>query len=265
MEYFIFKIFLCNYQINYKGTQDTTELTAENSDKLDLAFLIHTSEDIDYDKYDYYTKFMHDTVSEADINSGDVRVGAVIYNAEAKVVFPLDENKDFDALWRSMVEFPLEKSSDANLANGMDTVREELFTPSGGDRPDVPNAVIVVTDADSNIDQDKIAPAADKLKDKAKIFTAGVGLKGMSQLPTVATAPAALFTPDTVEDLPPVRDPIVDVTPACKEDNLHDRCQKCIALTYTRLALEMCFVKSQHNLNLYMHSIPLHILCLSHV
>ena len=192
---------------------------------------------------------MHDTVSEADIDSGDVRVGAVIYNAEAKVVFPLDENKDSDAVWRALVEFPLEPSSDANLANGMDTVREELFTPSGGDRPDVPNAVIVVTDADSNLDQDKIAAAAEKLKDKAKIFTAGMGLKGMSQLPTVATAPAALFTPDTVEDLPPVRDPIVDVTPACKEDNLHGRCQKCIASSYTRPSLKIFLVKSQCNMD----------------
>ena len=198
-------------------------MNPETSEKLDLAFLIHTSKDINYDNYDYYTQFMHEIVQDADIDSGYVRVGAVIYNKDGEVVFPLDRYTSNEAVNAAIVEFPLKSDSDANIAKGMDTVREKLFTPSGGDRPDVPNAVIVVTDDDSNLDVDQIGPAAQKLKDdtKAKIYTAGIGLKGMSQLPSVASAPSDLYTPDTVEDLPSARDPIVKKTYACKEVTLH--------------------------------------------
>ncbi|GFR78012.1 collagen alpha-3(VI) chain [Elysia marginata] len=205
-------------QLSTQGEPKSTEATADTSEKLDLAFLIHTSEDIDYEKYDYYSKFMHKIVDEADIDSGDVRVGAVIYNEDGEVVFPLDKYTSNEAVQAAIIEFPLSKSPDANIAKGMDTVREKLFTPEGGDRPDVPNAVIVVTDADSNLDDDKIAPAAQKLKDesKAKVFTAGIGLLGASQLPIVATAPEDMYEPETVEELPDVRDPIVEKTPALR-------------------------------------------------
>ncbi|RUS89036.1 hypothetical protein EGW08_003207 [Elysia chlorotica] len=137
------------------------ESNPETSRKLDLAFLIHSSEAIDYDKYDYYTQFMHDVVKNADIDSGAVRVGAIIYNADGNVVFPLDRHTSSEALRAAIVEFPLQS-----------------------------------------------------YEAKPKIYTAGIGLKGMSWLPAIASAPEDVYSPETVQDLPSVSKPIVDKTNA---------------------------------------------------
>ncbi|RUS89035.1 hypothetical protein EGW08_003206, partial [Elysia chlorotica] len=197
-------------------TEGDPESNPETSKKLDLAFLIHSSEAIDYDKYDYYTQFMHEVVEKADIDSGAVRVGAAIYNADGYVVFPLNQYTSSEALRAAIVEFPLQSSRDANLARGIDTLRQKMFTPSGGDRPDVPNAVIVVTDADASQDVGQIEPATQKLIDEAtpKIYTAGIGLKGLSWLPAIASAPEDVYSPETVQDLPSVSGPIAKKTNA---------------------------------------------------
>jgi len=50
------------------------------------------------------------------------------------------------------------------MTSGFDTVRESLFTPSSGDRPDVPNLVILITDANADTDEEKTITAAEQLK-----------------------------------------------------------------------------------------------------
>ena len=197
--------------------------------------MIHTSEAITYEKFDYYTKFMHDILYDADIDSGNVRVGVVNYNREAKIVFPLDRYLTANAVWRAVMTLPLEQNADANLADGLDQVLEQVFSPSGGDRPDAPNAVIVVTDAESNIDGDKIERYAQRLRHEsgARIYTTGIGLKGMSQLQTVATAPGYSFAAGSVEELPSVASSIVQQSSGCKAKHQHDRPKTCTASTGT--------------------------------
>ncbi|KAH3749756.1 hypothetical protein DPMN_184267 [Dreissena polymorpha] len=52
----------------------------------------------------------------------------------------------------------------ANFASGFDTVRTSLFTESRGDRAEVPNLIILITDANSNEDVGGTITAVEKAK-----------------------------------------------------------------------------------------------------
>ena len=56
------------------------------------------------------------------------------------------------------------RAKSTSMTSGFDTVRESLFTPSSGDRPDVPNLVILITDANADTDEEKTITAAEQLK-----------------------------------------------------------------------------------------------------
>ena len=66
-----------------------------------------------------------------------------------------------------------------------------MFTAQRGDRPDVPNIAIVVTDGISNINAQRTIPEAQSAKDSGvHIFAIGVGLSGNTfELDAMASEP----------------------------------------------------------------------------
>ena len=170
---------------------------------LDLAFLIHTSKAIDDQQYQYYKSYMRDAISGADIDGGKVRVGAVIYTDGGSVIFPLDEYTTKSELNSAIDNLPLMASDYANVVAGMNAVRDELFTPEGGDRDEAPNGVIVLTDSDSNLDPENIPRAAHELRDSgAKVVTKGIGLWASDQLPKIASGDDAVLGASQPNELP---------------------------------------------------------------
>ncbi|GFR78016.1 collagen alpha-3(VI) chain [Elysia marginata] len=195
--------------------------TWEDPKKLDLAFLIHTSKKVDQETFQQYKDFMRDTVSEADIESGAVQVGAVLYRKRGSVLFPLNRYNTKGDLNSGINGLKLQRAKDNSLAVGMDTVRENFFTPEQGDREDAPNVVIVLTDEDPTIDVAEIPAAAQMLKDqsRARVFAAGVGLN-KDDLKDVASNDDGLFTPSTFDELSVVKDKIVkQVEPLGQKDD----------------------------------------------
>ena len=187
------------------------------TDKLDLVFLFHTSDNIDNNGWQAYKDFMTGVISRA--GDGDVKVGAVFYNSNGGSYFNLRQYRTLADTRNAINGLALKSSSDANIASGMDIVRQQLFTPFGGDRPDVPNAVILVTDADANINTDQIAYSAQRLRREsgARIYTAGIGLVGSSQFHTIASSGSTSFWADSTGDLGLVRDDIFAQVPPCKK------------------------------------------------
>ena len=147
-----------------------------------------------------------------------MRVGLALYNRDGVVAFPLNQYQTRSALEQALYSLPVQQSSDANIASGMDVVRQRLFTPAGGDRPDAPNAVIVITDADSYLDRNRISSSAESLRSEsgARIYTAGIGLRGSSQLSSVASSGSAVFSADNIEDLADVKQSLVSQMPPRK-------------------------------------------------
>lgn len=69
------------------------------------------------------------------------------------------------------------RSASASAAAGLDIVRDSMFTMDNGDRVDVPNVVIVLTDANSDVDVTDTISAAQQLRDAgATVFAVGINL-----------------------------------------------------------------------------------------
>lgn len=96
----------------------------------------------------------------------------------ASAVFNLNQYGTKEALLNGIDGIPLNlRSAAASAASGLDFVRESMMTEDNGDRPDVPNAVVVITDSNSDVDVANTVYAAQNLRNAgATVFSIGVGL-----------------------------------------------------------------------------------------
>ena len=53
-----------------------------------------------------------------------------------------------------------------NTADSLKTMREQIFNPARGDRPDAPNIAIILTDGVSNINPRRTIPEAETARDQ---------------------------------------------------------------------------------------------------
>jgi len=88
--------------------------------------------------------FLKDLIKELDVHMEGVHVGVVKYDVTATVEFTLD--RYFDDLMIEEALFRISQNPEGgNLAAGLQTMREVVFTEAGGDRKDVPNIAILLT------------------------------------------------------------------------------------------------------------------------
>ena len=74
--------------------------------------------------------------------------GLITFNNKASVNFKLNDKEFYDKyqLEKRIGEMSLDRAYKTRTDLAMNAARDELFTPSGGDRPDKPNVMIVLTD-----------------------------------------------------------------------------------------------------------------------
>ena len=74
--------------------------------------------------------------------------GLITFNNKASVNFKLNDKEFYDKyqLENRIGEMSLDRAYKTRTDLAMNAARDELFTPSGGDRPDKPNVMIVLTD-----------------------------------------------------------------------------------------------------------------------
>ena len=72
-------------------------------------------------------------------------------------------------------------------------MREKMFVEKKGDRPNVANIVILMTDGVSNIDKHDTIPQAERARaDKIRVFVIGIGLKeNTDEIDAIASRPVS--------------------------------------------------------------------------
>ncbi|KAK3599021.1 hypothetical protein CHS0354_012500 [Potamilus streckersoni] len=160
------------------------------SEQLDLMFLLHFSNTMRKESLNLVLDFVQNLLEYADIDSGQVRVGISIYRKTATSLYNLDrfstKNEVLEGIKQITTQY---KAKAANTAAGLDFLRTDMFVEKAGDRPNVPNAVIIITDSNSNIDQADAITAAEALKASgAAIFSIGIGLENPDELDALATS-----------------------------------------------------------------------------
>lgn len=135
-----------------------------------------------------------------------VRVGAAIYRSEGTVLFRLDAyESDKDGLVEAIRSIkPSFRSADVNLAAGLNLVRSEMFDLDKGDREDVPNGLIIITDANADPQYYRELELAATLikEDGVTVFGIGINLQDTDEMNLVATSPQMSYVLGNADHLP---------------------------------------------------------------
>ena len=132
-------------------------------------------DDGSYDNFELMLEFVIDIIQRLDIGDMDVHVGVVSFSHTSRVEFHLDEyfvKHDLVEAIRKIQYI----GSYTHTAAGLKDMRTLVFDPTKsnlrGDRNDVPNLAIVITDGMSNENEDKTIPYANDAKNDGIIVLA---------------------------------------------------------------------------------------------
>lgn len=94
-------------------------------------------------------QFVADFVGRLDIGENQVRVGVVKYSKQAINEIFLNRYYDKSSLQTAILNLKYIGGT-TNTAEGIELMRTEQFTLGNGDRPNVPNVAVVITDGEAN-------------------------------------------------------------------------------------------------------------------
>lgn len=102
------------------------------------------------------------------------RAGLILYSDEANIQFYLDTYSDKQDILETLSVGNV--GGKTNTQQALQLMRDSVFQANRGDRRDVPNIVILVTDGESNVQPEMTIPRAQNLKtDGAKVYVVAVG------------------------------------------------------------------------------------------
>ncbi|KAE8298855.1 Matrilin-4 [Larimichthys crocea] len=156
------------------------------SGPVDLVFLIDSSRSVRPHEFETMRKFMIDILDTLDIGLNATRVGVVQYSSQVRTEFSLRAHAKLDSMVKGINEIiPLAQGTMTGLA--IKYVMNEAFTAEAGDRPKVPNVVVIVTDGRP---QDRVTEVAAEAREKGiEIYAVGVARADMTSLRAMASPP----------------------------------------------------------------------------
>lgn len=170
---------------------------------MDLVFILDSSTSVGQDNYDKMKQFVKKFLHSANIDGGEVRVGVVSYSSRVTVEFNLNDYNTKTAVFDAVDKITWRYGS-TNTADGLKSMHETMFTAANGDRPDVPNICVIMTDGVSNINYRRTIPEAEAARQKGiHIYAIGIALKDVEELNGIASQPASLnaFAVNTFDEL----------------------------------------------------------------
>ncbi|GAB1606677.1 type VI, alpha, partial [Argonauta hians] len=177
-----------------------------NRTMADIVFALDTSASVDENSYKIMLTFVHQMVRSFDIGKDGVRVGLVTYSDNSFLEFHLNKYFNATALDNAISNVKYRAGS-TNTADALRYIRTVSLLPQNGNRPNIPNIVIVLTDGKSNVPASTTAEAM-KLKKIATVFSIGIGAKAFyPELKDIATDQATdhVFTVNNFQALNKIR------------------------------------------------------------
>ncbi|XP_039654572.1 matrilin-4 isoform X3 [Perca fluviatilis] len=156
------------------------------SGPVDLVFLIDSSRSVRPHEFETMRKFMIDILSTLDIGLNATRVAVVQYSSQLRNEFSLKTHAKLDAMVKGINEIiPLAQGTMTGLA--IKYIMDSAFIAEEGDRPQVPNVAVIVTDGRP---QDRVAEVAAEAREKGiEIYAVGVARADMASLRAMASPP----------------------------------------------------------------------------
>lgn len=164
--------------------------------KADIVFLVDGSYSIGIANFVKVRAFLEVLVKSFEISPEKVQISLVQYSRDPHTEFTLNRYSSIDDILHAINTFPYRGGS-TNTGKAMTFVREKVFVPSRGARPNVPRVMILITDGKSS---DTFKDPAIKLRNSdVEIFAVGVKDAVRTELEAIATPPVETHV-YTVED-----------------------------------------------------------------
>ena len=139
---------------------------------LDIALIIDSSGSINEVTVNWPTviDFLIRLVNQFDIGVDGVHIGAVQFSDRERLEWTLDQYLDRDSLIRAINQIQY-LGGRTNLAGGLELANTQIFN-ARGDRPNVPNVALVITDGLPNERESETIPQATNLKRSVQLLVA---------------------------------------------------------------------------------------------
>ena len=147
---------------------------------IDIAFIIDGSGSIRdanppnraFDNWDLLLQFVANIIDR--LPRSGTRVGAVVFSDRGEIIFRLNQYFDLGRARDAVLRTPY-PGANTNTSGGIWVARDQLFNVNNGDRPEVPNLAIVITDGKSTFDNDRTIPYAQDLqRDGVQVISIGI-------------------------------------------------------------------------------------------
>ena len=115
---------------------------------LDVAIVLDKSQSVKIPNLKKVIAFLENLVKEFNPAPDADHFGFITFNKKANLVFSFADSQyhDKDALLKKIANEPIQLQLKTRTDLALKMARDELFTKAGGDRPEKPNIMIVLTD-----------------------------------------------------------------------------------------------------------------------
>jgi len=191
------QMYQCNCPLPYAGLQ------CENSCpvQMQVVFVLDLSGSID-EVYNIVIAFAKQVIYGIPVGFGNTRVGVVVFADQPAIMFDLNAYSTV-AQVRTALAFR-QAFGTTNTQAAITTGYQQVFNSYQGDSTGVKKIMIVVTDGQSNVNQQNTIPAANTVKQQGiEVYTAGVGTEvNKGELDGISSTPASsheVFIPTSAD------------------------------------------------------------------
>jgi len=111
--------------------------------------MVDESASVGTSNFNVMKSFMSLLVGTLDIDSGNTRVGVVTYSSTVGTTINLNDHSTLVTLQQAIYSLPY-RALGTDTGTALAYVRTVMLTAAAGDRPDVPNVVVLFIDGQSN-------------------------------------------------------------------------------------------------------------------
>lgn len=171
---------------------------------MDIVFIIDSSgsiQDAGPDNWDLILDFVVQVIEGHNVGETATRFGLVKFSTDGTIEIYLDDYFEKNLLIDAVREVSF-VGGRTNTADGLQLAWEDLFNTNRGDRSDVTNVAIMVTDGNANERENEIASEANLLKLEAQVIAIGITDQvSMDTLEAIASDTAEIIIVDDFTEL----------------------------------------------------------------
>jgi hypothetical protein len=147
--------------------------TKDPNYKLDFFIILDQSSSIGDDNFDKMKNFVINLLLQSNLGQTGVRVGLITYNRKPQLRFHMNEMANHQQAIDA-VDSIVYEGRGTNTGLAIRWVVDNAFRPEFGDRPEVPNKVLLITDGRAR-DPPILRVEAARLQEQATVYALGIG------------------------------------------------------------------------------------------